>query len=218
MSKAKLHITILMALVMIISFAGSAFAKDNVRIIDGNRALKGKKAPRFIITTMDGEEFKLHDYLGKKAVVISFWATYCEPCLKELPYLQKFHEKHSDCAEVIAITIDPKRQRKLIENKVKEMGLKFAIAHDYENKLRKKIYRSKHIPLLIVINKEGKIVLIQNGVGHPDKLVAELEELLGDDLNCKPEEDEEDEEDDDDDESADTENECEKKHCCKSAG
>ncbi len=215
MSKAKLHITILMALVMIISFAGSAFAKDNVRIIDGNKAHKGKKAPRFIINTMDGEEFKLHDYLGKKAIVMSFWATYCEPCLEELPYLQKFYEKHSDCAEVIAITVDPRRQKKLIENNVKEMGLKFTIAHDYENKLRKKIYQSKHIPLLIVINKEGKIVLIQNGVGHPEKLIAELEELLGDDLNCESEETEETEEIE---ESAAKEKECGKKQCCKSAG
>jgi peroxiredoxin len=200
MSKAKLHLTILMALVMIISFAGSAFAKGNVRIIDGNKAHKGQKAPRFIITTMDNEEFKLHDYLGKKAIIMSFWATYCEPCLEELPYLQKFYEKHSDCVEVIAITIDPKRQRKLIENNVKEMGLKFTIAHDYENKLRKKIYRSKHIPLLIVINKEGKIVLIQNGVGHPEKLIGELKELLGDDLNCEADEPDEPAEDEDESE------------------
>ncbi|MCD6218522.1 redoxin domain-containing protein [bacterium] len=199
MSKAKLHLTILMALVMIISFACTAFAKDNVKIIDGNKAHKGKKAPRFIITTMNNEEFKLYDYLGKKAIIMSFWATYCEPCLEELPYLQKFYEKHSDCVEIIAITIDPKRQRKLIENNVKEMGLKFTIAHDYKNKLRKKIYQSKHIPLMIVINKEGKIVLIQNGTGHPDKLIAELDELLGDDLNCKPDEPAEDEDESEDD-------------------
>jgi len=203
MSKAKLHLTILMALVMIISFACTAFAKDNVKIIDGNKAHKGKKAPRFIITTMNNEEFKLYDYLGKKAIIMSFWATYCEPCLEELPYLQKFYEKHSDCVEIIAITIDPKRQRKLIENNVKEMGLKFTIAHDYKNKLRKKIYQSKHIPLMIVINKEGKIVLIQNGTGHPDKLIAELDELLGDDLNCKPDEPDEPAEDEDESEDDD---------------
>ncbi len=203
MRKAKLNITILMTLVMIISFAGVAFAKGNVRIIDGNKAIKGKDAPRFIIETIDGEDFKLHEYRDKKAIIITFWGINCLPCMKELTYLQKFYDKHSECVEVIAITADPKRFRTLIKNKVKELDLKFKIGHDYENKLRNKIYLSRVVPFLVVINQEGKVILLQNGLKVPDNLVEEMEKLLGDDLICEEDEPEDDDDDDDEEENDD---------------
>ncbi|MBU1022823.1 TlpA family protein disulfide reductase [bacterium] len=182
MFKTKFFLLLIFSVIMISFFASLAFAKDLVRIVDGNKALKGKPAPRFIIETMNGKEWSLQDFKDKKAVVISFWATWCEPCLLELPNLQKFYEKYSDSVEVIAISEDAKNHRKLVENKVKELGLTFPIAMDSEKKLQKKIYFSRQIPYLIMIDKEGNVLKLQQGSPHPEKLIEELEELFGDSI------------------------------------
>lgn len=188
MRKTKLNITMLMALALIIAFSTAALAKGNVKIIDGNKAVKGKDAPRFVIETLDGEDFKLHEFRGKKPIIIVFWGLECPPCMKELPYIQKFYEKYSDSVEIIGVSSDPKRNRTQIKNRVKELGLTFKIGHDYENKLRTKIYLSRFVPFLVVIDKEGKVILLQAGSAHPEKLIAELEELLGDDITVNVEE------------------------------
>jgi peroxiredoxin len=175
---AIIIVSVLAALI----FVQAAIAKEEAKIIDGNKAIKGQKAPRFEVSTLDGEKFNLEDSLGKKPIVISFWATWCEPCKKELPYVQKFYEKYSDSVDVIAISIDTLKNKKVLTNTVKELGLKFPIGMDPDNKLRQKIYISDKVPFLVVIDKSGKVLLLKQGCPEPEKVAKELEDLLKDQI------------------------------------
>ena len=166
---------------MLVGLSVCAFAKDDVSIIDGNKAAKGKLAPRFMITTLDEKEFNLDDLRGKKPVVISFWATWCAPCKKEMPYLEKFWEKYKDTCAVIAISNDSQKQRKILQNTVKELKMTFPVALDHAKKLEK-IYPKRGIPYIVVIGKDGSVCLLQMGVAKPENLIEELEKILGDDL------------------------------------
>jgi cytochrome c biogenesis protein CcmG/thiol:disulfide interchange protein DsbE len=179
----KITLRLIITALLLLGFSVCLFAKDSVSIIDGNKAVMAKLAPRFTITTLDEETFSLDELRGKKPVVISFWATWCAPCKKELPYLQKFWEKYKDNCAVIGISIDSQKQRKILQNKVKELKLTFPIALDYAKKLDK-IYPKRGIPYLVVIDRDGRILKLQMGVTNPEKLVEELEEILGD--NLKP--------------------------------
>jgi thiol-disulfide isomerase/thioredoxin len=54
----------------------------------------------FVLSTVDGVEHRLSDYRGKW-VVVNFWATWCPPCLDEIPLLVAFHAKHKDIDAVV---------------------------------------------------------------------------------------------------------------------
>ncbi|ASN05614.1 TlpA family protein disulfide reductase [Virgibacillus necropolis] len=64
----------------------------------------GMQAPNFELETLSGETVKLSDLQGKK-VFINFWATWCPPCKKEMPEMQKFYEQHSDEVEILAVNV-----------------------------------------------------------------------------------------------------------------
>ena len=188
MSKLKIVLYMLIATFIFALIASGAIAAEKVKIIDGNKAVEGKLAPRFEGETLSGETFNLEDLRGEKCVIISFWATWCGPCKKELPFLEKFYEKHKDTCAVIAISKDGKRDKRLLENKIKELKLTFPVIHDDKDRIRMKLFPSRQIPYLVVISKEGIVKSMKMGCLNPENLVGELEKILGDDLKPKPKE------------------------------
>jgi cytochrome c biogenesis protein CcmG, thiol:disulfide interchange protein DsbE len=72
-------------------------------------------APPLIVETAQGEIFDLAAMRGK-VVLVNFWATWCAPCLRELPAIGDFHQKHrAEGFEVIALSIDePRNRRKMM--------------------------------------------------------------------------------------------------------
>src|SRR5947209_6278565 len=73
--------------------------------------LTGKMAPDFALPALDGRTISLAQYRGKK-IVLSFWASWCEPCRLETPALKEFYESNrnkTDNFELLAISIDEDR-------------------------------------------------------------------------------------------------------------
>lgn len=67
----------------------------------------GEKTPGFITSTLDGKRIALKDYWeqqGKKILVLSFFATWCQPCKEDLKYLQKVQDQHGNKGlQVVAV-------------------------------------------------------------------------------------------------------------------
>ncbi|MGA9549027.1 MAG: TlpA disulfide reductase family protein [Rhodomicrobium sp.] len=65
-----------------------------------------ERAPALTVTTSDGRDFDLAA-MGGKVVLVTFWATWCGPCLEEMPALEKYYLEHkADGFEVIALSVD----------------------------------------------------------------------------------------------------------------
>jgi len=82
------------------------------------------------INLMSGETTSLSEYEGKKAVYIKFWATWCQPCRKEMPHFEHIKNEYGDYVEVIGINIGINDDIKAVETTIKEFGLTMPMAID----------------------------------------------------------------------------------------
>lgn len=116
--------------------------------------------PSVMVTTLDGKKVNLADF-GKKGknVVISFWATWCVPCKKELNNMVDLYEtwKSKYNVEVIAISIDDQRNLSKVKSYVKAQGWDYTVMTD-PNQDVKRALGFQSVPYTILLNKQGKIV------------------------------------------------------------
>ncbi|MBO9129051.1 TlpA disulfide reductase family protein [Bacillus sp. 165] len=117
----------------------------------------GKKAPDFELQTLDGKKTKLSDLKGKK-VILNFWATWCPPCKKELPEMQKFNEKHGEDVTILAVnyTISEKGKAQGVQQFATEQGITFPILLDTDSSVSN-MYKIITIPTSYFIDSKGII-------------------------------------------------------------
>ena len=87
-------------------------------------------APDFSVTTLDGKEVTLSDLMGRR-VIVDFWATWCPPCIKEIPHFIRLANEH-DPIELTIIGISDEPESKLRQFAQKE-GINYLIASDELN-------------------------------------------------------------------------------------
>ncbi|MFE5428785.1 TlpA disulfide reductase family protein [Peribacillus simplex] len=115
----------------------------------------GAKAPDFSLKTLDGKQVELSDYKGKK-VMLNFWATWCPPCKKEMPDMEKYAQQAGDDVVVLAVNIDPEND---VQAFVEDNGITFTIPLDSQsakNPVNER-YKILSIPTTYFIDKEGII-------------------------------------------------------------
>lgn len=119
--------------------------------------IKGQKAPDDIFQTMDAGEISFQDFKGK-VLYIDVWATWCGPCIREIPYLEKKQEQFKN-KDVVFISISVDEERGPWEYMVKDKNLRgqqwYAPA-SWQSALAQN-YRITGIPRFIIIDREGNI-------------------------------------------------------------
>lgn len=167
--------TIALILVMVFTLAVSGAHADP-------EAMYGLPFPDFSVKTIDGNTFTLSESLKTHdLVVINFWATWCEPCCMEFPYLQEAWEKYADRVDVIAMSIERTDTERYLQNFAKKNGLTFSIGRD-ENKLLDKMHGDA-IPTTLIVDRDGKVVSVEIGAKMS---VEEFTELFDSLLNEVP--------------------------------
>lgn len=110
-----------------------------------------KLAADFELTNLDGETVALTDFAGK-SVMINFWATWCPPCLNELPMIQDYADRHADDFVVLAVNADEEHAK--VAEFVSEFGYDLVFLLDPGNVIGN-AYRVMGLPTSIFIDEDG---------------------------------------------------------------
>lgn len=130
------------------------------------------QAPDFTLPDLEGASVSLSDLRGRP-VVIDFWATWCPPCVHQIPVLNAFQEAHPDIPVLgIAVDVDG---RKVVAPFAEEHGIAYRVLIGDEDLARR--YGAFGFPSLYVVDAEGRIALSHVGVIRRDELEAALAEL-----------------------------------------
>jgi thiol-disulfide isomerase/thioredoxin len=88
--------------------------------------LKGKPAPDFTLTTLQGKQIRLSSLRGKP-IVLNFWATWCGPCKMEMPWFQEFASKYADRGLVVLGVANDEASPEVLRNIVGRLNITYPI-------------------------------------------------------------------------------------------
>ena len=131
-------------------------------------------APEVRFTMVSGESVDTSALRGK-VVVVNFWATYCVPCLKEMPKLVQTYKKYSPRGyEMIAVAVSQDRPERVT---TLAATLPFKVAFDADGTVAREFGNVRITPSTFIVDREGRIV--KRYVGEPEwsELHAILERL-----------------------------------------
>jgi len=138
-----------------------------------------KQLPNIMLKTLDGKSVKIQDKTSKnKITVLSFWATWCAPCINELDEISDVYEDWTEETNVdfIAISIDDSRTQKRINPLINGKGWEFNILIDKNQELKRALNISI-IPHIIIL-KNNKILYRHTGYspGFEEQLYEKIKQ------------------------------------------
>jgi peroxiredoxin len=149
---------------------------DGSKSATESSSLLGKDAPAFVVKTLDGKQVSLADYKGK-AVVVNFWATWCEACRQEMPWLAELREKYRPKGfEVLGIVTDRAAPEK-IAAAVESHSVKYPIL--FCNHATAQAYGGlPELPVSFFIDRRGKIVAEMTGADSKEEIETRIKQAL----------------------------------------
>lgn len=132
-------------------------------------------APDFTALGVDGKTYVLKDLLAKGPVLLDFWATWCTPCLHEMPELQKVWQKHRDRGfTLLGVAYDDQKSVNKVKPLVKAKGFVFPIVFDTDHKIGT-AYGVRNCPTVFLIGQDGKIMSVRRSYTPGDEARVEEE-------------------------------------------
>lgn len=122
---------------------------------------EGDRAPWFKAELSGGGSFDVKDNLGK-VIVVNIWATWCGPCVREMPAFEKLYQEYGADGDVVIVAVNACESKSTVDTFVNKNGYTFPIAYDEEGNINNQ-YPTDGIPYTVIIGKDGLIKTIHLG-------------------------------------------------------
>ncbi len=140
----------------------------------------GTLATDFTLRDIENRAVSLADYRGS-VVLMNFWATWCGPCMQEMPHLQTMYDDLKDQGFVVlSVSTDDARDASKVKPLVKAKRLTFPVVLDKETTVVSQYNPAKTLPYTVLIDRQGKVAKVHQGYnpGDEEAMRAEVEALL----------------------------------------
>lgn len=138
---------------------------DPAAVAAAGLARTGEPAPGFRVATLDGGSFDLAAQRGK-VVLVNWWATWCPPCVAEMPHLQTQVWDRFRGPDFAMIAVSREETAEVLSPWIKERGLTFPIGLD-PDRAAYGLYATAYIPRSYVVDRTGTVVFQSQGYEEP---------------------------------------------------
>lgn len=191
MKKLTILSATLLSSALILNACASTFEKkeETNKQTSTSSSSETKATQAFDFTAMDkdGKTVKLSDFKGKK-VYINMWASWCGPCMREIPELEKVYQKYKNNKDIVFLSMtspndaefknqSPQDKSKdVILKKAKELGATYPVLFDINDRFIIN-YAIRSFPTHILINSDGTFETRIAGAVTEESLTKEIEKL-----------------------------------------
>ncbi|MCR5322663.1 MAG: redoxin family protein [Lachnospiraceae bacterium] len=133
-------------------------------------------ADDFYVYDENGKTYKLSDYAGKP-IIVNIWATWCGPCVRELPHFEKFYKEYGDKVKFLMVNCEYPEDVDNVKLFIEENGFTFPVYYDFDYSADT-AYGTGYIPVTVAINKKGKVIYHDSGSLNEESLKLLIEEAM----------------------------------------
>jgi len=129
-----------------------------------------RKGPDFTLEDLSGDFVELNQEVGEGPILLSFWATWCKPCIEELDEYKKIYNDYKDKGfKMFAISTDDENTVAKVKPLVKSKGYNFPVLLD-TNSDAVRLYYAQSIPYSVILDKDGMIIYSHLGYMKGDEV------------------------------------------------
>ena len=136
--------------------------------------------PDLPVRLLDGKQVRLSALLEEGPLLVSFWATWCAPCKKEMIFLEEFHQKYNENSfRVLAISTDSPKSMSKVKSYIRAKKHTFLVGIDPNQEIAKKM-NALLMPTTLILNKDRKVSWYHQGFipGDEKEIEAQIRAVL----------------------------------------
>lgn len=134
-------------------------------------------------TNLEGQVKTLKDFRGR-VVILDFWATYCPPCIEEIPHLKELQKKYgADNLEIVGLHVGGEEDRPKVPAFANRLKIDYTVAIPEDDLVRFIFGNRDDIPQTAVFARDGK--MLTKIIGFDDKIRKELDAVVDNAINTK---------------------------------
>lgn len=158
------------ALAVLVTGCGVSESGASAPAQGNGAAAAGGVAQDFAVRDTQGTTFRLSDHLGKDVILLDFWATWCEPCLAEMPHLEEIYEANrAKGFLVVGISMDGPETVADVPSFAKRHNMTFPVVLDEDSHVVSIYNPKRSAPLSVLIDRHGRIARVRESYNSGDE-------------------------------------------------